>query len=63
MREIMSVPEAAERLGVTEVHLRTGIKQGMYPFAVVVDSENKKRKRYIIYKRRFEKWLEGSGIG
>ena len=62
MKEIMSVPEAAKILGVPEVHLRKGIEQGVYPFGVMVKGENRQRGRYIVYKRRFEKWLEGNDM-
>ncbi len=62
MKEIMSVPEAAKKLGVTEVHLRTGIEQGVYPFGIMVRGENRKRNRFIIYTRRFEKWFEGNDM-
>lgn len=61
MGELMSIKETAKRMGVTELHLRTGIVQGLYPFGVALNTRGK-RKQYKIYKGRFNAWIEGKGI-
>ena len=63
MNEVMSVKEAAQQLGVTVVHMRKGIEQGVYPFGVAVKGGRGERNKYIIFRRRFEKWLNGELTG
>lgn len=62
MKEIISVKEAAERLGRTENHIKKCIDQGLYPFGIAVKSEGGKKNQYDIYTRRMEAFLEGRDI-
>lgn len=55
----MTAREAALVLGQTEMSLKMGIKQGVYPFGVAISSETGNRFRYIIYTERLKKWLAG----
>ncbi len=55
--EIMDIKEAAEALGVTELHLRTALRQGLYPFGVAVKSKTGRRCRYVIYRTRLSAYI------
>ena len=55
----MSVKQAASVLGVTEQNIRCGIKQGVYPFGVALNSETGQRCRYTIITELFNKYIRG----
>ena len=62
MKEIISVKEAAERLGKSELHVRTCIDQGLYPFGICKKSAGGKKNQYEIFTRRMEAFLAGRDI-
>lgn len=46
----MKVKEAAQLLGVSELTIRVGLQQGIFPFGVALKTrEDRKNYTYIIY--------------
>jgi len=60
MREKLTVQEAAQRMGVTPMFLRIGLRQGKFPFGAAVKFE--KQWSYHINQMRFDIWMEGEDL-
>lgn len=64
--ETLTVAEATEQLRalglrVSPTALRDGIEQGTFPFGDYIASRNS-GKRYIVYKRLFDEWVNDRAI-
>mgnify|MGYP000949371098 CR=1 FL=1 len=53
----ISLPEAAEMMGVPPQLLRVGLQQQKFPWGVAI--KMKKNYAYYINKQQFMKWLRG----
>ena len=56
----ITVEEAAEKMGITPMFLRLGMRSGKFPFGAAVKFE--KQWRYYINPIRFEKWMTGEDL-
>ncbi len=56
----ITVEEAAEKMGITPMFLRLGMRDGKFPFGAAVKFE--KQWRYYINPIRFEKWMTGEDL-
>lgn len=56
----ITVEEAAEKMGITPMFLRLGMRDGKFPFGTAVKFN--KQWRYYINRIRFEKWLAGEDL-
>lgn len=56
----ITVEEAAEKMGITPMFLRLGMRSGKFPFGAAVKFD--KQWRYYINRARFEKWMSGEDL-
>ena len=56
----ITVEEAAEKMGITPMFLRLGMRSGKFPFGTAVKFD--KQWRYYINPIRFEKWMTGEDL-
>ena len=56
----ITLPDAAEQMGVPPQLLRVGLQQNVFPFGVAI--KMKKRYAYYINERQFKEWLKGGEL-
>ena len=59
MPKKITVPEAAEIMGVTPMFLRMGLREGKFPFGVAIQG---KRWAYYINAERFQAYMEAQDM-
>lgn len=49
-------------IGIGNDALASAIEQGVYPFASCYRIEGSQRRKFVIYRKKFEEWLKEYGI-
>lgn len=61
--ETLSIEEVANSLNVGPQAIRVGLQRNKFPFGVALPpKEGYKRWNYIIFKKRFLKYIEGDDL-